>query len=328
MIDFNKVFTEIMKENQLDTVVIFGHIHPDGDAAGCVMGLAHYIKANFPEYQVYPYLALDLDKGPKKFVVMDQVFMPFEKPEVEGKRYLAIACDTATKERVAGVELFENAVATISMDHHVSNTEYADVNDIQVSHACSENVYYSLDEECLKNAMKAPHPNACDYLYMGIIHDTDSFSRSKSSTLSAGAGLLQIGVDSKYVMLTRHNNTMESLYRRSIILEKAKSAQDGKVAYICIDRAFAEKYNITYEDVHPLSGMMRDCEEVKVGFTMFQQEDGSWRCSFRSNDFWISMNDLLQPYGGGGHRQAAGLIFKDREQKEVLEEILERLVEK
>ena len=41
--DFKNEFESMMKSNELDTVVILGHINPDGDAAGSVMGIAHYI---------------------------------------------------------------------------------------------------------------------------------------------------------------------------------------------------------------------------------------------------------------------------------------------
>lgn len=62
----------MMKSNELDTVVVLGHINPDGDAAGSVMGIAHYIGVNYPEYQVFPYLADTIDKGPKLQVRQDK----------------------------------------------------------------------------------------------------------------------------------------------------------------------------------------------------------------------------------------------------------------
>lgn len=38
--DFKNEFESMMKSNELDTVVVLGHINPDGDAAGSVMGLS------------------------------------------------------------------------------------------------------------------------------------------------------------------------------------------------------------------------------------------------------------------------------------------------
>lgn len=55
------------------------------ESAELVMGLAHYIKVNYPQYKVMPYLADTLDKGPKKQVKRDKVFDPFEKPDIKEK---------------------------------------------------------------------------------------------------------------------------------------------------------------------------------------------------------------------------------------------------
>ena len=94
--NFDTVFDETMQTHNLDTVVILGHLNPDGDAAGSVMSLAHYIHVNYPQYRVFPYLAKTLERGPKKMVVEDKIFVPFEMPDISGKQYCVIVCDNAT----------------------------------------------------------------------------------------------------------------------------------------------------------------------------------------------------------------------------------------
>ena len=49
--DFNKQFEKMMREYDVTEVVLLGHMNPDGDAAGSVMGLAHYIKGIIPSIQ-------------------------------------------------------------------------------------------------------------------------------------------------------------------------------------------------------------------------------------------------------------------------------------
>ena len=107
--DFDTVFDETMQTHNLDTVVILGHLNPDGDAAGSVMSLAHYIHVNYPQYRVFPYLAKTLERGPKKMVVEDKIFVPFEMPDISGKQYCVIVCDNATLERMIGLEYYQNA---------------------------------------------------------------------------------------------------------------------------------------------------------------------------------------------------------------------------
>lgn len=67
-----------------------------------------------------PYLADTLDKGPKKQVKQDQVFNPFEKPDIKEK-YAVIVGDTAVLARMIGREYYEGAEASMVIDHHASN---------------------------------------------------------------------------------------------------------------------------------------------------------------------------------------------------------------
>ena len=323
--NFDKEFHFIMQKHDLNTVIILGHLNPDGDAAGSVMGLAHYIKVNYPQYRVLPYLSDTLDKGPKKQVITDMVFYPFEKPDVK-ENYAVIVCDTAVLLRMIGREYYEGAEASIVIDHHASNEGYGTVNYTKISEACAENIYYILDREKLKRTVVAePSPNAADYIYLGIIHDTGCFTRAKMSTMQAATELLDMGVDHCYVMQTMHNDTLKSLQKRAKLLERAKRLLDGKVAYVCISRAESEAEAISYEDIHPISGFLRDCEDVELGFTMYEEEENRWRCSFRSDGKWINVNKFLQEFGGGGHAAAAGVRKRTDNVEKFRQEILERI---
>ena len=325
--NFDKEFQNIMQNHSLKTVIILGHLNPDGDAAGSVMGLAHYIKVNYPQYRVFPYLADTLDRGPKKQIKTDEVFNPFVKPDMAGERYAVIVCDTAVLTRLIGKEYYEHAEASMVIDHHASNEGYGDVNYTKISEACAENVYYILDQEKLKKAIVSEmRPTAADYIYMGILHDTGCFSRARISTMQAVTELLKLGVDHSCVMQTMHNDSLESLKKRAELLKRAERLLDGNVAGVCISRAESEAEGISYEDIHPISEILRDCEDIKLGFTMYEEEENRWRCSFRSDGNWINVNELLQVFGGGGHAAAAGVRKRTNDMEKFKKEILERIM--
>ena len=102
--DFNKQFEKMMREYDVTEVVLLGHMNPDGDAAGSVMGLAHYIKVNYPQYTAWPFLSDKLDKGPKKQVMEDD-FCSFLSVRLASERYAVIVCDTATLKRLIGMKI-------------------------------------------------------------------------------------------------------------------------------------------------------------------------------------------------------------------------------
>lgn len=218
--------------------------------------------------------------------------------------------------------IYENATASIVIDHHASNEGYGDLNNTVVSEACSENIYHMLDKDKLRKASQEPHPNTADYLYFGIIHDTGCFHRANAGILDASSNLLAMGADHDYVMKTFFSQTLEDKEKEAMLLKMAKRAVDGKVAYVKISEKEKKEYHITYEDIHPISALLRDCEDIKLGFTMYEEETDIWRCSFRSDQSWINVNELLNPYGGGGHAAASGLRKKTENPEKLLNDIL------
>lgn len=326
--NFDSVFKEKMKSHDLDTVVILGHLNPDGDAAGSVMSVAHYIHVNYPQYKVLPYLAETLERGPKKMVLRDKIFNPFQKPDMGGKPYCVIVCDNATLERMIGLEYYQNATVSIVVDHHASNEGYGDVNWTEVSEACAENVYHMLDPQCLRKAAEAEeHPTAADYIYLGIAHDTGGMARAKKSTLLALVDLMSMGVEHGEIMKTMHSDTLDTLNKRADIIRSARRAMDGKVAYVIMDAKEHTEKKIIYEDIHCVSTILRDCDDIELGFTMYEEDKDVWRCSFRSDGKWVNVNELLQPFGGGGHISAAGLKYKTDNVEELKNRILDRVEE-
>ena len=295
--NFDTVFDETMQTHNLDTVVILGHLNPDGDAAGSVMSLAHYIHVNYPQYRVFPYLAKTLERGPKKMVVEDKIFVPFEMPDISGKQYCVIVCDNATLERMIGLEYYQN-------------------------------VYHMLSSELLLNAaQKEAYPNAADYIYLGILHDTGGLARANQGIFQAVADLMAMGVDHGRIMKTLHSDTLDILYKRADILHGAVRAMDGRVAYVIMGQKEIAEKDITYEDIHCISTILRDCDDIELGFTMYEEEENGWRCSFRSDGKWINVNELLKPFGGGGHISAAGLKYQTDNVEELKKQILDRVAE-
>ena len=46
------------------------------------------------------------------------------------------------------------------------------------------------------------------------------------------------------------------------------------------------------EDIHCISTILRDCDDIELGFTMYEEEENGWRCSFRSDGKWINVNEM------------------------------------
>ena len=113
---------QILEEiNQANSIVILTHENPDGDAMGSSLAL----------YQALKNYGKDVDLViPEHSRTFD--FLPaIDEIKVEGREQydLAIALDCATIKMLNGFSTyFEEAKMRISIDHHSTNSMFADLN--------------------------------------------------------------------------------------------------------------------------------------------------------------------------------------------------------
>ena len=104
-------------------IVLLGHIHPDGDCIGTTLGLLNYLRENYPQIEA----ELFLDHPAAKFSYMND----FEKIHTEivpEKQFdLCITLDASDKERLGAYAVyFDSAAKTLCIDHHRTNTGFAE----------------------------------------------------------------------------------------------------------------------------------------------------------------------------------------------------------
>jgi bifunctional oligoribonuclease and PAP phosphatase NrnA len=47
-------------------------------------------------------------------------------------------------------------------------------------------------------------------------------------------------------------------------------AMDGKIAYVIMGQKEIAEKDISYEDIHCISTILRDCDDIELGFTMYE----------------------------------------------------------
>ena len=166
------------------TVAIGGHVRPDGDCVGSCMALYQYVKNNFSNVQVDVFLE-DIPDSLKLFDITKEI-----KHSVQEKKiydlFIALDCGDVKRLGFSGC-LFENALETLCIDHHISNQSFADNNYIiPDASSTSELVYRLMDKELIDTEI-------AECLYLGIVHDTGVFQYSCTSpeTMEAAADLMR-----------------------------------------------------------------------------------------------------------------------------------------
>ena len=306
----------------IHTIAVSGHVRPDGDCTGSVLALYNYLVSNFPDIHVDMFL----ETPPERFSFLknySKINSSFYSP-IEASYDLMICLDSSNEERLGMAGSFmKEAGHVICMDHHISNTGYADENYIfpDSSSAC-EVLYGFLDRKKIDK-------DIAECLYVGIATDTGCFKYSCTSaqTMRIAAQLMEYGLDTnKLVDESFFQRNLTETHILGYALQNSVALYDGKVIYSCISREIMDQTGACAKDMDGISSQLRLVKGVVCAVLIYEEEECKCKASFRSDDPF-DVNELAGFFGGGGHVRAAGCNIRG-EIKTCLEAVLSKIDER
>ena len=154
------------------SIVILGHVNPDGDCIGSCLGLYNYLKENYEGLEISVYL----EKMGVKFSYLSG-YKDVHTEYDDTKTFdLCITSDASDVPRLGVFAPYrETAKDTFCVDHHITNKGMCRVNVIESwASSASEVVFRLLDKGKISKAV-------AECLYTGIAHDTGIFKFSNTS---------------------------------------------------------------------------------------------------------------------------------------------------
>lgn len=217
---------------------------------------------------------------------------------------LAIALDCADTKRLKGYEaLYENAKVTISIDHHGSNTMYADYNYVNpVTPACSQ-----ILAEILGSIGVEIDKDIGECLITGMLTDTGGFRYEgvSTETFEIAARILSLGVNiSDICRKVLQVKTKAHFELTKLIMDRMEFFENGKIAFTYMTLEDEEKLNVMPGDHEGIVEIGRDIEDVEVSIFLREIKDG-FKISLRSNEY-VNVSEVCSIFSGGGHARAAG----------------------
>ncbi len=302
------------------TVAIGGHIRPDGDCVGSTLATYNYIKDNYPEIEVSIYLQ----------PIQDYFLFLNRSDEIswdlnEEKNFdLFIVHDCGAPDRLGdAIKYLKSAKKTACIDHHESNSGFADFDYIFPKASSTCELIYELMDKSKVNKYIA------ECLYVGMVHDTGVFQYSCTSkkTMMYAGDLMDMGIDySKIVNDTFFAKTFNETRALGHALEKSSLYLDGKVISSVFYISEMEDYGIKASELDSVVSNLLRTEGCEVAVFMYEVAEGELKVSTRSKGK-VNVAKLALKYGGGGHDRAAGFTnYKSYE--EGLEDILNELRDK
>jgi phosphoesterase RecJ-like protein len=314
-----KRIEEVLSDD-IRSVAIAGHVNPDGDCTGSCCALYLYLKRHFPGISELDLYLENVTPELRFLKGADESL----KEAIPGKCYdLIIICDTSEYSRIAvAQELFDLAKRRVSIDHHITNRNYADVNHIiPGASSCAEVLADLFDMDVVDR-------DIAECLYTGIITDCGVFQYSNTSpdTLRTAALLMEKGVDfSRIINETFNERTVSQNRILAYCLETAKLYADGKCIAASVSEEVMERYGVTRQDIGGVVSMLNHTKDAEVAVFVYPAGEHEFKVSLRSS-YYIDVSAVAASFGGGGHVRAAGCTIAGTE-KSVVETVTKRISE-
>ena len=155
---------------QSPSIIVTTHVQPDGDAIGSMLGLKHALES--AGKMVIAVLSDEVPANLRFLPGADEI-MAGDCAAAAGQHALAVVLDCGSLDRVgrcAGAVQASGLMANV--DHHPTNTGFADINWVDVAAASTSEMVFGL----LERMGIALGPETATCLLAGVITDTGSFS--------------------------------------------------------------------------------------------------------------------------------------------------------
>ena len=280
------------------SIVILGHVRPDGDCVGSCLAAYNYFRKEDPGRDV----RLVLEPFDPSFGILcgsEGVTDDFLQAPAD----ICLCLDASDRERLGkGAALFDAAGLTVCIDHHHTNEGYADRNVIDGE--------ISSTAELLESLLPAEKidRDIAECLYLGIVHDTGCFKHSNTSrrTMETAGRLLEYGVSSSKIIdetFFRTTYVQNKLLGKALL--KAELYLSGKMIVSVISEAEMEEFGADSRDLDGIVDQLRVTGGVEIALFLYELAPGDFKLSMRSCEK-VDVSAIARSFRGGGHVRAAG----------------------
>jgi phosphoesterase RecJ-like protein len=285
--------------SRAEQILVITHIFPDGDALGSLTATGQALQ------QLNKSFSLVVDNGtPSRFAYLPLAEKIRVAPDPDSDYDLIIALDAGDVERLgqAYTNLDQPLPPIINIDHHITNTEYGQVNLVLSEANATVEILYHLFPELNVTIT----PDIAVSLLTGLLTDTLGLRTAGvgADTLRVAGALVDAGAD-LFSIFTRA--LMQKPLSTLLIWQKGLNNMklEGGVIWTTISKAERHEAGQSSTGSSGLGNMMADVDQAAMSAVLTETDDGYVTVSFRCRPPY-SVSDLAKDFGGGGHHLAAG----------------------
>ncbi len=285
------------------SVLLFGHVNPDGDTLGSVLAMK-----------------LRLERMGKRVQVMVDGFVPSRLSFLPGADTLlnaeaspepfdlALAVDVASMDRLGKCEdLFASAEKAAVIDHHGTNAGYAQVNMIDGDAPAAAILVYRLFEQMDMPLTK--EEAIC--LYAALSTDTGNFiyDSTDAESFTMMGKLMEAGLPlPEYSRRLFRQKEVPFVRLLAEVLPGLRIIADGKVAGLRLTLEQMQHAGANGGHTDGIVDYAIDLEGVGMAYFAREIDGGKVKVSLRALEPY-AVDKIAAQFGGGGHKLAAGLTL-------------------
>lgn len=286
-----------------EEVAIACHVNPDADALGATLGLSAFLRSRGTRTVCsFPNEPFELPRWALELPGHEDLVPPSAFPEAPA---VMVTCDTASLDRLGVLaRSAERAGELIWIDHHRSNEGLGTIPVIDPAASSTCEIVYRL-----VRGIGGELPDAVAMcLYAGIVTDTGRFQYEavRPETLRVAADLREHDFDHAHLARVLYeDNRVAYLRVLGLALERIALVPEADLVWTYLTVGDLEAADVHPSEADDLIDVVRTTREADVAAVIKQQRDGRFKVSLRSRGAH-DVAAVVQRFGGGGHRLAAG----------------------
>ncbi len=295
-----KEIGELLRKAQ--SVILFPHESPDGDALGSCAALCRTLREEGKEAWVL------LDEEVTGYLgFMDTEYCTTDAGCIDSPDICACIDCSEEKRFSRRAGKFAEGKLKLCIDHHATASGFADIYYIDSREAAAAQIIYKLlcemDAEISRTTAES--------LYVGISTDTGSFrhSNTRAETHIIASRLFGCGIDHQKLIVNLYNSvSFKQVKMESEILNRMELIAGGKSAVSYVTSDMLAEHNAALDDCEGVIDRLRNIEGVEIA-AFLKEKDGAVKVSLRAKTYGC-VDEIAMKYGGGGHVKAAGCTLE------------------
>jgi len=292
-----------------NSFLIASHINPEGDSIGSQLAMANLLKGMGKKVRI-----INSDAVPRNLAFLPGAARIETAASMarrkRGDFEAVVILDCPSLDRIGTVRdlLGDGTNYIVSIDHHISNTKFGDVNWTDCNASSAGEMVYALYKQSRREIDK----ESALCLYVAIMTDTGSFhySNTTAKTHRIIAELLNFNINvTKIYEYIYETKSFETLKLLAEVLTNLKRTKDGRFVWFKVTNAMLRRNRLTAESTDDFIDFVRMVEGSEVVAFLREVHHGrKVKVSLRSKSD-IDVNKIAGHFGGGGHYAASGCMI-------------------